>query len=97
MNGKYFSLQFNRSRSGEPEFEAKLREMAKDNNLTLCETVMALVMAVDHFKVSYNVDLELNGIQETTLGKRPKKPENTPAEEQKPEIRHNVLDAILNK
>lgn len=65
MGGKYFNLQFNRSRTGESEFEGKLRKMAKDNNLSLADTVMLLVMSVDHFKVSYNVDVHLDQLQQS--------------------------------
>ena len=57
--GKYFNLQFNRERAGEAEFEKKLRKMAKDNNLTLTDAVMMLVLAVDQFKISYNVNVNL--------------------------------------
>ncbi|MBE6035615.1 MAG: hypothetical protein E7222_13100 [Clostridiales bacterium] len=56
----YFHLQFNRNRTGETEFEEKLRSMAKENNLSLAETVIQLVMAVENFRVSYNVNLELS-------------------------------------
>ena len=95
---KYFHLQFNRERTGESEFEEKLRSMAKENNLTLAETIMALVMAVNNFKVTYNVNLEMN--QEPVIRKTPElqdalEVEKADVEESDVEGK-SPLDAILN-
>lgn len=102
--GKYFNLQFNRDRTGETEFEEKLRKMAKENNLTLTDTVMMLVMAVDHFKISYNVNVDLAEVQrepaqdeKLTRGSvvsSDVKP--TPAETQQ-EVHRSIMDALKDK
>lgn len=102
--GKYFNLQFNRDRTGEAEFEEKLRKMAKDNNLTLTDTVMMLVMAVDHFKISYNVNVDMAEVQRDSdqdekliMGSvisSDVKP--TPAEMQQ-EVPRSIMDALKGK
>lgn len=105
--GKYFNLQFNRDRTGEAEFEEKLRKMAKDNNLTLTDTVMMLVMAVDHFEVSYNVNVDLAELKRTiaqdkrlTVGSGAYSETSSAAsaaEETQQEVRHSILDALTDK
>lgn len=102
--GKYFNLQFNRDRTGEAEFEEKLRKMAKDNNLTLTDTVMMLVMAVDHFKISYNVNVDLAEIQrdpdqdkKLAMGSvTSSDAEPAPAETQQ-EVPRSIMDALKGK
>lgn len=102
--GKYFNLQFNRDRTGEAEFEEKLRKMAKDNNLTLTDTVMMLVMAVDHFKISYNVNVDLAEIQrdpdqdkKLAMGSvTSSDAESAPAETQQ-EVPRSIMDALKGK
>lgn len=101
--GKYFNLQFNRDRAGEAEFEEKLRKMAKDNNLSLADTVKMLVMAVNQFKISYNVNVDLAEMQrepsseeramESVLYSEKK---SIPTEVQK-EGQYSILDALKNK
>lgn len=101
---KYFNLQFNRDRTGEAEFEEKLRKMAKDNNLTLTDTVMMLIMAVDHFKISYNVNVDLADVQRDPAQDKQLimgsvissdvKP--TPAEMQH-EVSRSIMDALKGK
>lgn len=100
MASKYFHLQFNREKTGEAEFEEKLRKMAKENNLTISETVIALVMAVDNFKVSYNVNLELSDNSESykpalelVSTSEQTQNERMPVMDEK----KSPLDAILNK
>lgn len=87
--GKYFNIQFNRDRIGEAEFEEKLRKMAKTNNLTLADTVMMLVMAVNQFKLSYNVSVDLT--EEKSSEKR------SEPMEMKQEVQHSILDALKDK
>ena len=102
--GKYFNLQFNRDRTGEAEFEEKLRKMAKDNNLTLTDTVMMLVMAVDHFKISYNVNVDLTEVQrepaqdkKLTMGSALSSDVKSAPVETQQEVQHSILDALKDK
>lgn len=102
--GKYFNLQFNRDRTGEAEFEEKLRKMAKDNNLTLADTVKMLVMAVDQFKISYNVNVDLADAQrephqdkQLTTGYAQYSEEKSASAETQQEVHHSILDALKDK
>lgn len=102
--GKYFNLQFNRDRTGEAEFEEKLRKMAKENNLTLTDTVMMLVMAVDHFKIFYNVNVDLAEVQrepaqdeKLTMGSALSSDVKSAPVETRQEVQHSILDALKDK
>lgn len=102
--GKYFNLQFNRDRTGEAEFEEKLRKMAKDNNLTLADTVKMLVMAVDQFKISYNVNVDLTEVpretsqeKKLTMGSALRSEEKPAPEETQQEAQRSILDALKGK
>lgn len=104
--GKYFNLQFNRDCAGEAEFEAKLRKMAKDNNLTMTDTVRMLVMAVDQFKISYNVNVdlteakvqsELSQKKKIAMGSVPHSDEKPVPAETQQEVQHSILDALKDK